>query len=131
MSKCHGSLIEFTLKPHQLSWWGFFVRAIKVRPNSVGAVMKLWAGVLLLAVAMSAAAECRDRDAMAASDDLAQRLMLKDEIFNTAKVLKVHHPTKRKEIASYIKAGQRYYSIFTLVDEDCNAVFRKRTRWYD
>ncbi|GGY34608.1 hypothetical protein GCM10011297_04580 [Bacterioplanes sanyensis] len=92
--------------------------------------MKLWVGMVLLAVIMPAVAECRDRDAMTASDELALRLLRQAEISHPAKVLKVHHPTKRKEIASYIKAGQRYYSIFTLVDEDCNAVFRKRTRWY-
>ncbi|WP_157729957.1 hypothetical protein [Bacterioplanes sanyensis] len=68
---------------------------------------------------------------MAASDDLALKLLRNAEIFYPAKVLKVHHPTRRKEIASYIKVKNKRYSIFTLVDEECNAVFRKRTRQND
>jgi hypothetical protein len=76
-------------------------------------------------------ATCRDRDAWAASDALAQSFFKEVEVFRQARVLKVHHPSRRKEVASYIKAGERRYSIFTLVDEECRATFRKRTRQRD
>ena len=76
-------------------------------------------------------AMCRDRNAWAASNELAQSFFKEAEVFKPARVLKVHHPSKRKEVASYIKTGKRRYSIFTLVDSDCQAVFRKRTRQGD
>lgn len=76
-------------------------------------------------------ADCRDKEAMAASDELALKLLRDAEIFHPAKVLKVHHPGRRKEITSYIKAKEKHYSIFTLVDAECQAVFRKRTRQHD
>jgi hypothetical protein len=53
------------------------------------------------------------------------------EIFHPARVLKVHHPSRRKEVASYVKTGEKHYSIFTLIDADCNARFIKRTRQGD
>ena len=89
--------------------------------------------VLLVCLALPniALAMCRDRDAWAASDELAQKFFKEAEVFRPARVLKVHHPSRRKEVASYIKTGERRYSIFTLVDEECQAVFRKRTRQGD
>jgi len=90
---------------------------------------------LLLMVCLTASlpvtAMCRDRDAWAAGDTLAQSFFKESEVFKRARVLKVHHPSKRKEVASYIKTGKRRYSIFTLVDQNCQAVFRKRTRQGD
>lgn len=76
-------------------------------------------------------AMCRDREAWAASDELAKGFFNGAEVFQRAKVTKVHHPSRRKEVASYIKTGDKHYSIFTLVDDNCQAVFRKRTRQGD
>lgn len=76
-------------------------------------------------------AECRDRDAIAASDDRAKAFFRQAEIFHPGKILKVHHPSRRKEVASYVKTGNKRYSIFNLVDEECNVFYRKRTRQND
>ena len=76
-------------------------------------------------------AECRDRDAFAASDDRAKAFFRNAEIFHPAKILKVHHPSRRKEVASYVKSGNKRYSIFNLVDEECKVFYRKRTRQGD
>ena len=78
-----------------------------------------------------AAAMCRDRDAWAASDALALRFFREAQVFKQARVLKVHHPSGRKEVASYIQNGDKRYSIFNLVGPDCVAVYRKRTRHGD
>ena len=72
--------------------------------------------------------ECRDRAAIGASDEFAKSLFREADIFHPGKVLKHHHPEARKEIASYVQTGDKKYSIFTLVDAECQAVFRKRTR---
>jgi hypothetical protein len=87
------------------------------------------AGLLLLTP--MAYAECLDRDAKAASNDKAKSYFKTAEIFHPARVLKVHHPSRQKEVASYVKTGKKYYSIFTLVNEDCQAHFIKRTRQGD
>lgn len=76
-------------------------------------------------------AECRDLDAMAAANKKAASYFKEGEVFHPAAVQKVHHPSRKKEIASYIKIGQKRYSIFTLVDENCQVQFRKRTRQND
>lgn len=78
-----------------------------------------------------ASAMCRDRDAWAASDALALRFFREGQVFKQARVLKVHHPSGRKEVASYIQNGDKRYSIFNLVGPDCVAVYRKRTRQGD
>ena len=93
--------------------------------------MKYLLLLMLLLLSYTGYAMCRDRDAWAASDELAQKFFKEAEVFRPARVLKVHHPSRRKEVASYIKTGERRYSIFTLVDEGCQAVFRKRTRQGD
>lgn len=75
---------------------------------------------------------CRDKDAKAAGDDKAlSYFRQKGEIFHPAKVLKVHHPSRFKEVASYVRYGEKHYSIFTLVNTECVAHFRKRTRQGD
>lgn len=76
-------------------------------------------------------AECRDRDARDASDELALKFFHEAEVFRRARVLKVHHPGGRKEVASYIRNGNKRYTMFSLVDSNCVAVFRKRTRQGD
>jgi len=76
--------------------------------------------------------DCPDRDAKAASDDLALGYFRqKGEIFYPAKVLKRHHPSRHKEVASYVRYEAKHYSIFSLVSEDCDARFIKRTRQGD
>ena len=90
----------------------------------------LW--LLLILFALPAEAECRDRDAIAASDTKALSYFgTKGEIFHPGRVQKVHNPSRFKEVASYVKVGDKHYSIFTLVTTDCKAQFRKRTRQGD
>ncbi|WCN17635.1 hypothetical protein [Marinomonas mediterranea] len=72
-------------------------------------------------------AECSDKKSMEVADEYSQALM-NGEVFKRAKVLKRHHPSKRKEVASYIKAGDLYYTIYTLVSNDCVAHMIKRTK---
>ncbi|MEE3190561.1 MAG: hypothetical protein VX281_06355 [Pseudomonadota bacterium] len=75
---------------------------------------------------------CSDRDAKAASDEKALSYFRKQgEIFHPARVLKKHNTSRHKEVASYVKFGEKRYSIFTLVDTDCYARFIKRTRQGD
>lgn len=87
--------------------------------------------LVYLTLSSTTLAMCRDRDAWAAGNDKAQSFFKESEVFKQARVQKVHHPSRRKEVVSYIKTGEKYYSIFTLVDENCQAVFRKRTRQWD
>lgn len=75
--------------------------------------------------------ECRDKSAWSAADEKALSFFRKAEVFKPARVLKVHQPSRRKEVVSYIKTGDKHYSIFTLIDDNCVAVFRKRTRQQD
>lgn len=75
--------------------------------------------------------ECRDFDAMAASNKKAASYFKNGQVFHPAVIQKVHHPSGKKEVASYIKTGLKRYSIFTLVDENCGVQFRKRTRQAD
>ena len=75
---------------------------------------------------------CSDLDAKAASDQKALSYFRQQgEIFHPARVLKKHHPSRDKEVGSYVKVGERYYSIFTLVNPACEARFIKRTRQGD
>ncbi|WP_430462830.1 hypothetical protein ACQUQU_08580 [Thalassolituus sp. LLYu03] len=93
------------------------------------------AGILALSLLLAwpvMAEECRDKDAKAAGDTKAlSYFRQKGEIFHPARVLKVHHPSRFKEVASYVKYGDKHYSIFTLVNTQCVAHFRKRTRQGD
>ena len=76
-------------------------------------------------------AECRDLDAIAAANKKAVSFFKNAEVFHPAVIQKIHHPSRKKEVASYIKAGKKRYSIFTLVDHDCLVEFRKRSRQSD
>jgi hypothetical protein len=87
---------------------------------------------LLTVVPVQALPVCSDRDSKVASDDYALGLFRKQgEIFRPARVFKRHHTSRHKEVASYVSVRDKYYSIFTLVDIDCNARFIKRTRQGD
>jgi hypothetical protein len=79
----------------------------------------------------SAVAECRDVDAIAAADEKAVSYFKKTTIFHPAVVQKIHHPSRKKEVASYIKVDKKRYSIITLVDQECGVQFRKRSRQQD
>ena len=74
---------------------------------------------------------CSDLDSMMASDTLAQSYFQQSELFESSRVLKKHSPSLHKEVVSYVKADNRFYSIFTLVDKQCEARFMKRTRQGD
>lgn len=87
--------------------------------------------LLLMSFAVPALAECRDRDAIAAGEEKGMSYFRKAEIFHAGRVMKVHHPSRHKEVAAYVKTGEKRYSIFTLVDENCRARFIKRTRQGD
>jgi len=76
-------------------------------------------------------AECRDFDAIAAANKKATSYFKGGEVFHPGAIQKIHHPSRKKEVASYIKTGTKRYSIFTLVDENCKVEFRKRTRQGD
>src|SRR5690554_1258809 len=76
-------------------------------------------------------AECRDINAIPAGEALAQSYFKSSEIFHRGFVQKVHNPSGRKEVAAYVKTGDRHYSVFSLVDENCEAKFIKRTRQND
>lgn len=84
-----------------------------------------------LLVPLVSYADCRDADAIAAGEALAQSYFKKSEVFHRGYVQKVHNTSGHKEVAAYVKTGQRHYSIFSLVDENCRARFIKRTRQND
>lgn len=86
---------------------------------------------LMLSFSLNSFAECRDAAAIDASNKKAMSYFKESSVFHQGVIQKVHHPSRKKEVASYIKTGQKHYSIFTLVDENCRAVFRKRTRQED
>lgn len=76
-------------------------------------------------------AACRDFDAIAAANKKALSFFKSAEVFHPAVIQKIHNPSGKKEVASYIKVGEKRYSIFNLVDENCKVEFRKRTRQAD
>jgi hypothetical protein len=74
---------------------------------------------------------CRDSAAIAAANQKSMSFFKGAEVFHPAVIQKIHHPSGKKEVASYIKVGEKRYSIFNLVDGDCKVEFRKRTRQAD
>ncbi len=101
-------------------------------PYDVSSFCKhLVVSILLTLLAAVSYAECRDFDAMAAADKKAKSFYKNGKVFHPAAIQKIHHPSRKKEVASYIKTGEKHYSIFTLVDHDCKVEFRKRTRQND
>lgn len=87
--------------------------------------------IVLMASSSMAFAECRDFDAIEAANKKAASYYKNGTVFHPAVVQKIHHPSRKKEVASYIKTGEKRYSIFTLVDENCKVEFHKRTRQND
>jgi hypothetical protein len=102
------------------------VTALSYQPFKI---LGLLVGVIFLSE--NSLALCRDLDAIAAGNEKAKSYFKEAEVFHPGVVQKVHHPSKKKEVASYVKAGDKRYSIFTLIDHDCKAQFRKRTRQGD
>lgn len=76
-------------------------------------------------------AKCRDAQAFEAANNKALSYFKDGAVFKAAVVQKNHHISGNKEVASYIKSGDKHYSIFILVDAECNAKFRKRSRQWD
>jgi len=96
---------------------------------------QLWrvtlASLLLVSALLASAsveAMCRDAQARTASNEKALSYFRKGETFQAAKILKVHHPSGVREVASYVKNKGMSYVIFTQVNQDCVAKFIKRTR---
>ena len=96
---------------------------------------QLWrvtlASLLLVSALLASAsveAMCRDAQARTASNEKALSYFKKGETFQAAKILKVHHPSGVREVASYVKNKGMSYVIFTQVNQECVAKFIKRTR---
>lgn len=88
----------------------------------------------LFSSASFAIEECLDDKAKKAGNEKALSYFKKAELLPLypTRIQKRHHPSKNKEVASYVKvADGRIYVIFTLVKSDCTAYFRKRTRQKD
>jgi len=73
------------------------------------------------------AAECADRNAMSAAMSASQTIMGGNS-FKKPRVLKRHHPSKRKEVATYFKSGDLYYTLYWIISDNCTAGFIKRTQ---
>ena len=92
----------------------------------------IFSGILLTQSSVANAVDaCSDTDATAASESLAQSFFQQSELFEKSRVLKEHSPSHKKEVVSYVKTQDRSYSIFTLVNTQCEAYFVKRTRQND
>lgn len=91
------------------------------------ALFSIIATIALLTSATSTALECDDRSAMAAAMNASSGIMGGNS-FRRPQVLKRHHPSKRKEVATYFENGDLYYTLFWIVSDDCKASFIKRTQ---
>ncbi|MCB5160365.1 hypothetical protein [Marinomonas algarum] len=74
-------------------------------------------------------AECPDISAIYAADQATQDYM-DGKVFKKARVLKKHLPSYRKEIASYIYVEDKglYFTVYTLVNSECEVAIIKSTR---
>ncbi|MBJ7539978.1 hypothetical protein [Marinomonas transparens] len=93
---------------------------------------------LLLGFSHLTLAECSDIDAKLSADSAAQvyvnglaatnRVAAQSAVtFKRALIIKKHLPSKRKEVASYIEAGNLYYTVYSLVNSQCIASTIKST----
>lgn len=86
-----------------------------------------WSVIGSLIITSSLAwSQCNDYDAKTAANKVSEKLM-KGDVFKEAVVLKIHSPSKRKEVASYILADNLYYTIFSLVNSQCKVQIIKQT----
>lgn len=83
--------------------------------------------IIILAFAKDTYAECSDRNSIAAAMS-ASDSVLGGESYKSPVILKRHHPSKRKEVATYYKRSDLYYTLYFLVGNDCQAQFIKRSR---
>lgn len=58
----------------------------------------------------------------------ASSSVVSGDSFKLPRVLKRHHPSKRKEVATYFRSGDLYYTLFWIVSDNCDASFIKRTK---
>lgn len=94
---------------------------------TAGTVALLTILLTTLLYASPSFAECSDGKAKVAANELSIAFLgKKSELFQPAVVLKRHHPSKQKEVASYVKAGSQYYTMFSIVNAQCQAAFIKR-----
>ncbi|SBS35992.1 hypothetical protein MAQ5080_03330 [Marinomonas aquimarina] len=91
------------------------------------ALLTFFSTIALAISSTSQAQECDDRSAMTAAMDASERLMSSDS-FRRPQVLKRHHPSKRKEVATYFESGDLYFTLYWIVSDNCQAAFIKRTR---
>jgi len=102
-------------------------RRLSKQDNSVFRKMPLAAFLITLLASSSVWAECPDYKAKSAANTLSKAFLGKNSsVFQPAVVLKRHHPSRQKEVASYIKAGNQYYTMFSIVNGSCKAFFIKR-----
>lgn len=82
--------------------------------------------LVFMAISGTVFAECGDYRSMQEADKGSIAFLGKDtEIFQRAVVLKRHHPSHQKEVASYAKAGGKYYTMFFIIDNNCKAFYIK------
>lgn len=94
--------------------------------------MQKLCALLISLFSISVWAQCPDRDAIAAGEALALSYFKSASIFHQGRVLKVHNPSKYKEVAAYVAVDDgRHYSIFSVINDQCQARFIKRTRQND
>lgn len=84
--------------------------------------------LLLAGINQNSNRGCRDHEARSAANDKALGFFKNAETFLPAKILKVHHPSGVREVASYVVYKNLSYVIFSQVNGDCQAKFIKRTR---
>lgn len=105
-------------------------QAIRLLRRVLCSILLCTLGLLLFNPAYAAKKEqkeCPDHQAKMAADQLARAFLgKKSEVFQQAIVLKRHHPSLQKEVASYIKADNQYYTMFSIVNSGCTAFFIKR-----
>ncbi|GAB3475880.1 hypothetical protein [Marinomonas epiphytica] len=82
---------------------------------------------LISLLAMSAYAECPDLEARQTANKIVTS-QYNGKVFRAALVLKKHLPSKRKEVATYIQINDLYYTVFLLIDTQCNGQIIKRTK---
>lgn len=91
------------------------------------AIFTTLSAITLGASLPSYALECSDRNAITAAMNASETLMGGDS-FRRPQVLKRHHPSKRKEVATYFASGDLYYTLYWIVSDNCEAAFIKRTQ---
>ncbi|SEI37338.1 hypothetical protein SAMN05421831_10124 [Allopseudospirillum japonicum] len=75
------------------------------------------------------AQNCDDLQAARVANEKALSFFQDAEVIRRAKILKYHHLSNKREVASYVKTkDNKKYTVFTLVNMQCNTRFIKATR---